>query len=76
MVSTVGGGRSFEGGQIGELEETPDLSAGTWQMRPLSRGYVMAEPNRPGVMPAINPRGTDWRRSQDLSLRLFLQMFH
>src|SRR6516162_8595429 len=31
---------SFKGGQIGELEETPGLSAGAWQMRPLSRGYV------------------------------------
>jgi choline dehydrogenase len=48
--------RSFKNGQIGELEETPGLSAGTWQMRPLSRGYVEAKPNRPSDMPAINPR--------------------
>ena len=47
---------SFKGGQIGELEETPGLSAGAWQMRPLSRGYVEAKSNRPGDMPAINPR--------------------
>ena len=47
---------SFKGGQIGELEETPELSAGVWQMRPLSRGYVEARSNRPGDMPAINPR--------------------
>ena len=47
---------SFKGGQIGELEETPGLSAGAWQMRPLSRGYVEARSNRPGDMPAINPR--------------------
>ena len=33
---------SFKGGQIGELERTPGLSAGAWQMRPLSRGYVEA----------------------------------
>ena len=46
---------SFKGGQIGELEETPGLSAGAWQMRPLSRGYVEAKSNRPGDMPAINP---------------------
>ena len=43
-------------GQIGELEETPGLSAGAWQMRPLSRGYVEAKSNRPGDAPAINPR--------------------
>ena len=47
---------SFKGGQIGELEDTPGLSSGAWQMRPLSRGYVEARSNRPGDMPAINPR--------------------
>jgi choline dehydrogenase len=47
---------SFKGGQIGELERTPGLSAGAWQMRPLSRGYVEARTNKPGDMPAINPR--------------------
>jgi choline dehydrogenase len=47
---------SFKNGQIGELEEEPGLSAGAWQMRPLSRGYVEAKSNRPGDMPAINPR--------------------
>jgi choline dehydrogenase len=47
---------SFKGGQIGELEETPGLSCGAWQMRPFSRGYVEARSNRPGDMPAINPR--------------------
>jgi choline dehydrogenase-like flavoprotein len=47
---------SFKGGQIGELEETPGLSAGAWQIRLLSRGYVEAKSNRPGDMPAINPR--------------------
>src|SRR5204862_7185899 len=48
--------RSFKNGQIGALEETPGLSAGAWQMRPLSRGYVEAKSNRPGDAPAINPR--------------------
>jgi choline dehydrogenase len=38
------------------LEEKPGLSAGAWQMRPLSRGYVEAKSNRPGDAPAINPR--------------------
>jgi choline dehydrogenase len=47
---------SFKGGQIGELEDTPGLSSGAWQMRPLSRGYVEARSNQPGDMPAINPR--------------------
>ena len=47
---------SFKGGQIGELERSPGLSAGAWQMRPLSRGYVEAKSSRPGEAPAINPR--------------------
>jgi choline dehydrogenase len=47
---------SFKGGQIGELERTPGLSAGAWQMRPLSRGYVEARSSQPSEMPAINPR--------------------
>jgi choline dehydrogenase-like flavoprotein len=47
---------SFKDGQIGQLEEEPGLTGGTWQMRPLSRGYVEAKTARPGDMPAINPR--------------------
>jgi choline dehydrogenase len=47
---------SLKNGQMGELEENPGLSAGAWQMRPLSRGYVEAKSNRPGDAPAINPR--------------------
>jgi hypothetical protein len=40
---------SFKGGQIGELEEMPGLSAHAWQMRPLSRSYVEARSNRPVI---------------------------
>ena len=47
---------SLKDGQMGRLDDTPGLSAGAWQMRPLSRGYVLAKSNRPGDMPAINPR--------------------
>ena len=47
---------SFKDGQVGRLEETPGLTGGMWQMRPLSRGYVRARSNRPGDPPAINPR--------------------
>jgi choline dehydrogenase len=55
MQSTFAPGSS-KGSQIGELEETPGLSSGAWQMRPLSRGYVEAKSSRPGEAPAINPR--------------------
>jgi len=47
---------SFKDGQVGQLEEEPGLTGGTWQMRPLSRGYVEARSPRPQDQPAINPR--------------------
>jgi choline dehydrogenase-like flavoprotein len=47
---------SFKDGQIGRLEEAPGLTGGPWQMRPLSRGYVLAKSADPHDPPAINPR--------------------
>src|SRR6516165_3494976 len=47
---------SFKDGQIGELDDFPGITAGTWQMRPLSRGYVEAKSSDPREAPAINPR--------------------
>jgi len=46
----------LQGRAVGQLEEEPGLTGGTWQMRPLSRGYVEARSPRPGDPPAINPR--------------------
>src|SRR5437588_10847054 len=47
---------SFKDGQIGQLEEEPGLTGGSWQMRPLSRGYVEAKSPDARVAPAIHPR--------------------
>jgi choline dehydrogenase len=47
---------SFKDGQIGALDEFPGITAGAWQMRPLSRGYVEAKSADPREAPAINPR--------------------
>jgi choline dehydrogenase len=47
---------SFAPGPVRRLDDTPGMTAGMWQMRPLSRGYVEARSNRPGDPPAINPR--------------------
>jgi choline dehydrogenase len=47
---------SFKDGQIGALDEFPGITAGAWQMRPLSRGYVEAKSPNPAEAPAINPR--------------------
>jgi choline dehydrogenase len=47
---------SFKDGQIGELDDFPGITAGAWQMRPLSRGCVEALSPDPAQAPAINPR--------------------
>jgi len=47
---------SFKDGQIGELDDFPGITAGAWQMRPLSRGYIEAKSPNPAEAPAINPR--------------------
>jgi choline dehydrogenase len=41
--------RQLQGWPIGELEETPGLSAGAWQMRPLSR-YLSEETDRRAII--------------------------
>src|SRR5215472_14475072 len=46
----------FKDGQIGELDDFPGITAGAWQMRPQSRGYVEAKSSNPREAPAINPR--------------------
>jgi choline dehydrogenase len=47
---------SFAPGPVRRLDDTPGMTAGMWQMRPLSRGYVEAKSATPGEAPAINPR--------------------
>jgi choline dehydrogenase len=58
---------SFKDGRIGALgrpalravpgvDDFPGITAGAWQMRPLSRGYVEARSPNPAEAPAINPR--------------------
>jgi choline dehydrogenase len=48
--------QGFKDGQIGKLDDIPDITAGAWQMRPLSRGYVEALSPNPAQAPAINRR--------------------
>jgi choline dehydrogenase-like flavoprotein len=69
---------SFAPGPVRRLDDRPGMTGGMWQMRPLSRGYVEAKSNRPGDMPAINPRylseDTD-RRAVVGGLRLVRRLF-
>ena len=69
---------SFKDGQIGALDNFPGITAGAWQMRPLSRGYVEAKSADPRQAPAINPRylsdPTD-RRAMIGGLRFVRRLF-
>ena len=55
---------SFAAGPKRVLEKEPGMTAGMWQGRPLSRGYVEARTNKPGDTPAINPRYMSEERDQ------------
>jgi choline dehydrogenase len=47
---------SYAPGVSRQLDTTPGMTCGMWQMRPLSRGYVEARSPRPQEQPNINPR--------------------
>ena len=47
---------SYKPGLIRKLDDRPGITGGPWQMRPLSRGYVLVRTQDPHDQPAINPR--------------------
>ncbi len=47
---------SYKPGLIRKLDDKPGITGGPWQMRPLSRGYVLVGSPDPRRQPAINPR--------------------
>jgi choline dehydrogenase len=47
---------SYKPGLIRKFDERPGITGGPWQMRPLSRGYVLVRSPDPHEQPAINPR--------------------
>jgi len=47
---------SYKPGLIRKLDDAPGITGGPFQMRPLSRGYVLARTPDPTDQPAINPR--------------------
>src|SRR5271169_5612365 len=47
---------SYKPGLIRKLDDKPGITGGPWQMRPLSRGYVLVRSPDPRAQPAINPR--------------------
>src|SRR5262249_53140180 len=60
------------------LDDKPGITGGAWQMRPLSRGYVLVRSPDPRGQPAINPRylaeDTD-RRAMVGGLRFLRRLF-
>src|SRR4051794_35756709 len=47
---------SYKPGLIRKLDDRPGITGGPWQMRPLSRGYVLVRTPDPHDQPTINPR--------------------
>src|SRR6516162_10060073 len=69
---------SYKPGLIRVLDDKPGITGGPWQMRPLSRGYVLVRSPDPREQPAINPRylaeDTD-RRAMVGGLRFLRRLF-
>ncbi len=55
-VQVVFAPASYKPGLIRKLDDKPGITGGPWQMRPLSRGYVLVRSPDPHEQPAINPR--------------------
>ena len=55
---------SYAPGPTRRLDDKPGMTAGIWQMRPLSRGHVEARSPRPQDQPSINPRYLDDERDR------------
>lgn len=55
---------NFAPGPKRQMDRTPAMTAGLWQMRPESRGYVKARSADPYEQPAINPNFLAEERDQ------------
>jgi choline dehydrogenase len=55
-VQVVFAPASYKPGLIRQLDDVPGITGGPFQMRPLSRGYVVTRSPDPHDQPAINPR--------------------
>ena len=50
---------SYQDGRLGKLDVKPGMTSGGWQLRPLSRGSVLAKSGDPRQAPAIAPNYLD-----------------
>lgn len=69
---------SYAAGPKRRLADSPGMTSGVWQMRPLSRGHVEARSPNPHDQPSINPRYLDDERDRRAiigGLRLVRQWF-
>jgi len=70
---------SYAPGSKRQLDTTPGMTSGVWQMRPESRGYVEARSADPRAQPAINPNYLAEDRDQRTavaSLRMVREWFN
>ena len=70
---------SYAPGSKRQLDTTPGMTSGVWQMRPESRGYVEARSADPREQPAINPNYLAEDRDQRTavaSLRMVREWFN
>ena len=70
---------SYAPGSKRQLDTTPGMTSGVWQMRPESRGYVEARSADPREQPAINPNYLSEDRDQRTvvaSMRMVREWFN
>ncbi|MGE0226438.1 MAG: GMC family oxidoreductase, partial [Acetobacteraceae bacterium] len=63
-VQIIYASASYAPGPHRKLDSKPGMTAGMWQMRPLSRGHVEAKSPDPRAQPSINPRYMDDERDR------------
>lgn len=60
---------SYKQGYVGKLDGFPGMTAGVWQHRPLSRGYVRVRSNDPFEAPEIQPNYLDHPEDREALVR-------
>ena len=60
---------SYKEGYVGRLDDFPGMTAGVWQHRPLSRGYVRIRSNDPFEAPEIQPNYLEHPEDRQVLIR-------
>ncbi|MBP6018081.1 MAG: GMC family oxidoreductase N-terminal domain-containing protein [Burkholderiaceae bacterium] len=60
---------SYRDGYVGQLDEYPGMTAGVWQHRPKSRGYVQIQSTDPLASPIVQPNYLSEEQDQKVLIR-------